>query len=158
MSINPDECCPKFDPAPWQNKSFEWSNKLFVKDKVCTLFYIPMNFGSVMKRINAKVCSADAETPEWLCLSEHTSKWNMNIYCEVTKEVPASEMTTLSGIFFSKVYEGNFKETSNWMKDYDKDTKVKGLEIEKTYMWYTTCPKCAKKFGHNYTVIIGKIK
>ena len=25
------------------------------------------------------------------------------------------------------------------------------------YMWYTTCPKCAKKYGKNYVVILGQI-
>jgi hypothetical protein len=35
--------------------------------------------------------------------------------------------------------------------------KSKGLNITKEYMWYTTCPKCAKKYGKNYVVIVGKI-
>jgi hypothetical protein len=25
------------------------------------------------------------------------------------------------------------------------------------YMWYTTCPKCAKKYGKNYVTIIAQI-
>ncbi len=25
-------CCPKFDPAPWDDKTFEWTNKKFIKD------------------------------------------------------------------------------------------------------------------------------
>jgi hypothetical protein len=24
------------------------------------------------------------------------------------------------------------------------------------YMWYTTCPKCAKVYGKNYVVILAK--
>ncbi|HZH72463.1 MAG TPA: hydrolase [Mariniphaga sp.] len=24
-------------------------------------------------------------------------------------------------------------------------------------MWYTTCPKCAKKYGRNFVVIVGKV-
>jgi len=24
-------------------------------------------------------------------------------------------------------------------------------------MWYTTCPKCAKKYGKNYVVIIAEV-
>ena len=158
MSTNQEECCPKFDPTPWQEARFEWNNKKFIKEKVCTFLYMPLNFGSVMKKINKKVTAANAENPDWLCLSDHTSKWNMNIFCEVDREVPNAENTTLSGKFYSKVYDGPFKETGNWMKDYIADAKAKGLEIEKYYMWYTTCPKCAKKYGHNYTVVIGKEK
>jgi NMD protein affecting ribosome stability and mRNA decay len=55
------------------------------------------------------------------------------------------------------VYEGDFRETAKWMKDYETYTNRKNLKIEKTYMWYTTCPKCAKKYGKNYVAILGKI-
>jgi len=151
------ECCPKFEPAPWDCKIFEWENKKFIKDKVCTLFYMPINFGSVMKRLNCKVEKAGAIMPDWLCLSEHTSRWNMNLYLAVDKEVPGAENVTLSGKFFSKVYEGPFKDTKKWCTDFKNDLKARGYETVKWYLWYTTCPKCAKKYGKNYVVIIGRI-
>jgi len=157
-NLNQAECCPKFDPKPWDDKVFEWENKKFIKDKVCTLFYMPMNFGNVIKRMNAKVEKAGANMPDWLCLSDHTSKWNMDIYLAVDKEVADAENISLSGKFLSKVYEGNFKETGKWMKDFQSFAKQKGFEIEKWYMWYTTCPKCAKKYGKNYVVFIAKIR
>lgn len=151
------ECCPKFDPAPWDDKIFEWENKTFIKDKVFTLFYMPMNFGSIMKRLKEKVTKADAGTPDWLCLSEHTSKWNMDIYLAVDKNISDAENVTFSGKFYSKVYEGPYKETGNWMKDFETLTKSKGLTTKNIYMWYTTCPKCAKKYGKNYVVIIAMV-
>jgi hypothetical protein len=152
------ECCPKFDPAPWDDKIFQWDNKRFIKDKVFTLFYIPMNFGSVMKRLDEKVRKAGARMPDWMALSDHTSKWNMDIYLAVDREIPDSENVELSGKFFSKVYEGDFKETGKWCKDFEGHAKNKGLEIKKWYMWYTTCPKCAKKHGKNYVVIINQVE
>ena len=36
------ECCPEFDPIPWDDKFFEWENKKFIKDSVLTIFYMPM--------------------------------------------------------------------------------------------------------------------
>jgi hypothetical protein len=33
-----------------------------------------------------------------------------------------------------------------------------GLEIRKWFMWYTTCPKCAEKYGKNYVVIVAKVE
>ena len=81
------ECCPEFDPAPWDDKLFTWYNKKFIKDKVFTIFYMPVNFGSVMKRLNRTVEKAGAKIPDWLCLSDHTSKWNMDIYLAVDKEL-----------------------------------------------------------------------
>ena len=151
------ECCPKFDPAPWDGKTFEWSGKKFIKDKVFTLFYMPINFGGVIGRMMKKIEASGAKCQDNLCLSDHTSKWNMDLYVAVDKEVANAENTTLSGKYFSKVYEGPFKDTGKWIKDFGADATKKGLALQKMFMWYTTCPKCAKKYGKNYVVIVGQI-
>lgn len=151
------ECCPEFNPALWDGKEFEWQNKKFVKDKVFSLFYVPINFGSVMKKIDAKIRGAGAIAQDGMGLSDHTSKWNMDLYVAVDKEISGAENVTLSGNFLSKVYEGNFKETGKWMKDFENYARGKGREVKKTFMWYTTCPKCAKKYGRNYVVIVAKV-
>ena len=151
-------CCPEFNPLPWDDKTFEWNNKKFIRDRVCTFFYMPVNFGKVMIRLNDKVTKAGAEMPDWLCLSDHTSGWNMDLYLAVDKEVPEAENVILSGNYYSKVYEGPFKDSGKWCKDYEKIAKSKGFNISKMYLWYTTCPKCAKKYGKNYVVIISRIE
>jgi len=151
------ECCPKFDPEPWDGKIIEWYNKPFIKDKVMTLFFMPLNFGAVMKRLNTKVEKAGAAMPDWLRLSHHISKWKMDIYLAVDKEVADAENTTLSGKFFSKVYEGPFRDSKKWGADFEKETKDRGFTLKRAYFWYTTCPKCARKYGKNYVVIIGNI-
>jgi len=43
------------------------------------------------------------------------------------------------------------------MKDFKVSAKAKGITLKKTYMCYTTCPKCAKKYVKNYVVVIGQI-
>ena len=48
---NEKECCPRFDPQPWDNKVFDWDNKLFVWGKVKTCFFMPLNFGLVIRRL-----------------------------------------------------------------------------------------------------------
>jgi hypothetical protein len=153
--MDANECCPRFDPKPWDGAEFEWKDKRFIKGRVRTLFYIPLNFGGVIKKLNAKTENAGAKVPDWMCLSEHVSKWSMDLYLAVDKEVPDAENATLSGRFISKAYEGPFKETGKWIKDFEAYAKGKGLAVKKQYMWYTTCPKCAKKWGKNYVVIIG---
>ena len=152
-----DQCCPPFNPALWDEKILEWDNKKFIKDKVRTLFYVPMNFGKVMKRMDKKVRKSGAQMPDSICLSDHTSKWNMNVYLAVDREIQGAENVAFSGKFLSKVYEGDFKETGKWCKDFESYAKGRGFEIKKWYMWYTTCPKCAKKYGHNYVVVLAKI-
>ncbi|OFY44344.1 MAG: hypothetical protein A2X18_01690 [Bacteroidetes bacterium GWF2_40_14] len=158
QSENEPICCPTFDPAPWDDKTFEWDNKKFIKDHVFTIFYMPVNFGGVIKRMDKKITSVGATMPDWLCLSDHTSQWNMDLYLAVDQEIPGADNRTLNGKFYSKVYEGDFRETGKWCKDYDEILKAKGLTCKKMYMWYTTCPKCAKKYGKNYVAIISLVE
>jgi len=104
-----------------------------------------------------KVEKAGADVPDWLCLSDHTSKWNMDVLLAVDREIEGAEKVTLNGKFFSKVFEGPYSDTGKWTEEYKKVVKERGFEILKWYMWYTTCPKCAKKSGKNYVVIICQI-
>jgi hypothetical protein len=157
MEKQEEICCPKFNPEPWHNTTFEWHNKLFIKDKVKTFFYMPLNFGAVMRRLDSLIKKNNAQIPDWLCLSDHTSRWNMDLYLAVDKRMNDVNIVELSGRFFSIVYEGPFKDTDKWCKDFEAKAKERQLNINKWYMWYTTCPKCAKKYGKNYVVIIGKI-
>jgi hypothetical protein len=151
-------CCPKFDPSPWEEKTFQWNNKRFIKGKVCTFLYMPLNFGSVITKLMNKVDKAQAGTPEKMVLSEHTSMWNMNMYVAVDKEIENEENITFSGKYLSKVYEGDFKDTGKWMADFQKFAESKRLKIKTNFMWYTTCPKCAKKYGKNYVVNIAEVE
>jgi hypothetical protein len=152
------QCCPPFQPEPWDAKKITFSNKRFAKDKVFCLFYLPITFGKTMKRLMAKLQKAQAECPDWLCLSDHTSKWNMDVYLAVDKDLPDTEMCTLSGQFLSKVYEGPFSDTGKWCEDFSQYAEREGVATDKLYHWYTTCPKCAKKRGKNYVVLLGEVK
>lgn len=156
--MDADTCCPKFDPALWQGRKLTWERKSFIKDRVFSVFYIPLNFGAVMTRLHEKVRAAGGAVPEYLCLSDHTSKWKVDVYLAVDKEIPAAENVTLSGRYFTRVYEGPYSDTGKWCKEFQSYTREQGMNIRKEFMWYTTCPKCAKKYGKNYVVILGQIE
>lgn len=155
--MSEEVCCPKINPETWDNKEFTWENKKFIKGSVFTMMYVPMNFGGVITKMMKQVDAAGRKLDSNLCLSDHTSKWNMNIYLAVDDDVPGADNVTLSGKFISKVYEGDFKDTAKWSEDFKAYAKSKNYQIKKWYMWYTTCPKCAKKYGKNYTVIIAQV-
>ncbi|MBN2430905.1 MAG: hypothetical protein JXQ27_05490 [Acidobacteria bacterium] len=154
--MNEEICCPRFEPAPWDVREFAWDNKRFIREKVSTFFYMPLNFGKVMKQLDEKVRQAGAEIPDWLCLSDHRSRWKMDVYLAVDKEIPDADNVNLSGSFFSKVYEGPYSDTGKWCRDFEALARSRERSIRKWYMWYTTCPKCAKKYGKNYVVIVGE--
>ncbi len=152
-----EECCPEFDPAPWDGKILEWENKRFVRDKVKTFFFIPLNFGSVITKLNEKVEKAGATIPDRLCLSDDTSRWNMDIYIEVPKEIPNAEHARLSGSFLTRVFEGPFQNTGQWCAQMAEWVRSKNKTIKRHLMYYTTCPKCAKHYGKNYVVILAQV-
>ena len=154
---NPDECCPQFVPDPWEDKTLTWENRRFVKDRVTSLFHIPLNFGAVMKRNAARIEAADADAETRVVLSDETSLWGADVYIEVDKEVPDAQMATLSGTFLSKVFEGPYSNMRQWIAEMSAHVKSQDKQLQKLYFYYTTCPKCAKKYGKNYVVLLAQI-
>ncbi len=151
-------CCPRFNPEPYDEKEHTWENKRFIKDKVFCLFHMPLTFGKAMVRCMKKIEQADAFTPEVpLGLSDHTSPWNMDLYIEVSKEVPGANNVLLNGRYLSKVFEGPYQETGNWCKQMKEWVESQGKTIKRWLMYYTTCPKCAKAYGKNYVVIFSEV-
>jgi len=153
-----DECCDRFNPEPWDKKVLNWKDKKFIKNRVRTFFYMPIGFGKVVAPLAEKIKQAGAAPDAQLMLCDHTSKWNMDVYVATSKEIPGEKNVTLSGRFLSKVFDGSFKDTGIWCKDFEAYAKKEGYKIDKWYMSYTTCPKCAKKYGHNYVVIVAEVK
>lgn len=158
MSKEKGICCPEFNPEPWNDKVLNWEDKKFIRERVRTFYYMPMNYGSVMKRIDKLFNKAGIEVSDQVSLSHHTSKWNMDIYIEADKEIPGADNHILNGKYYCRVYEGKFKDTGKWCKDHEEKAIKKGLRVTKWYMWYTTCPKCAKKYGKNYVAVIGEVE
>ena len=156
--ITPTGCCPPFDPTPWNDQIIEWYDKLFIKDKVFCILNMPVNFGKVITRIMSKADKHAVTVPDAMCLSDHTSAWNMDVFVAVDKKIPDAKNVKITGKFYCRVYEGDFRKTGEWISDFKKTSSEKHFSTGKMYMWYTTCPKCAKKYGKNYVVILSKIK
>ncbi len=149
-------CCPRFDPDPWDEKEIIWQDKLFVKDHVKSFFHIPINFSKVMTRNMEKIDAAEACEPQFITLSDESSLWGSELYIGVTKDVPNTKMEKISGNFLTKVFEGSYRDAPKWAKEMEKYVQKEGKEIKQMYFYYTTCPKCAKEYGKNYTVILAQ--
>ena len=150
-------CCPRFDPDPWHDKEITWEDKLFLKSHVRSFLHIPLNMGRVMTRNMKIIESADAATPESLMLSDEKSPWKSDIYIAIDKEVTGAETVKVSGTFLTKVFEGGYRNTGQWINEMTTFVKDKGNEMKKLYFFYTTCPKCAKAYGKNYSVLLAEI-
>lgn len=151
------ECCPRFDPQPWDETEFTWDSKRFVQDRVTSFLHIPLNFGAVMKRNIKPINDAEAFPGTVVVLSDENSLWGADVYIEVTKDIQGSNMASISGTFLSKVFEGSYRNMRNWIKEMEAFTESKGKSPQKLYFFYTTCPKCAKKYGKNYVAILAQV-
>ena len=152
-----DECCPRFDPQPWDETEFTWDRKRFVKDRVTSFLHIPLNFGGVMKRNLEPIQAAEALPETVLVLSDENSLWGADVYIEVTKEIEGANMASISGSFLSKVFEGPYRDMRKWIEEMRTFVQGKGKSPQKLYFFYTTCPKCAKKYGKNYVAILAQV-
>jgi hydrolase family protein len=156
---NPTGCCPRFDPQGWDNQELHFDNKPFVREKTRSLFHIPLNMGRVFKKTFEDMEAAGAYSDkDLIVLSHDLSPWSSEHLFSVKKEVPGHEFKSLSGDFFTKVFEGSFTEIPDWENEMNAYVKARHQETEKNYFFYTTCPKCAKVYGKNYVVAVAKIR
>lgn len=150
-------CCKRFNPEPWNDKEVNFGDRLFIKDHVISIFHIPLNYGKVMKRNMEKIERADAKAIEPLMLSDERSLWGLDIYIAVEKEVPGCKVVKMPGNFLSKVFEGSYGKIDTWIRKMNEFVRSKGKTTKKLYVFYTTCPACAKAYGKNYTVLFAEI-
>ena len=154
---NPGECCARFDPQPWDGKELRWQDKRFVKDRVRSFLHMPLNFGAVMTRNVGLIEAVGARPETMVVLSDENSLWGADVYLEVTKDIPGANMASISGTFLCKVFEGPYQNMRKWIEEMKAFVQSKGRGIQKLYFFYTTCPKCAKKYGKNYVAILAQV-
>ena len=157
-----DMCCPKFNTEPWDKKTHNWKNKLFIKDTVNQIFHKPLP-SSMKKTIGnmwekAQASKADPEIKEFILMATDPSPWKSELYMSVTKEVPDAENVKLSGTFLTKVFDGPYNAVPKWIKEMDEYVASQGKKTKKYYVYFTTCPKCAKIYGHNYAVFFAQVE
>lgn len=159
---NEDICCPEFNTAVWDEKTVTWEDKLFVRETIPQIMHMPLPgaFGKAVGKMWAEIEKAGAkvETKDFLMLAQDPSPWKSNLHINVTKEVPGLDNVKISGTFMTKVFDGPFQDVPRFIKEMETYVADKGESILDYYFYYTYCPKCAVKYGHNYIVIFAKIK
>ena len=150
-------CCPRFNPAPWQNKTHKWKNKLFIKNTLRCFFHIPLGMDKVMMKNMELINAAGAKNPENICIIDDRGLFASDLYVAVDRKVPGAQMASISGTMLSRVYEGGYGESEKWAKDMLAYVKNKGFAHKKLYFSYTICPACAKAYGKNYVVLFAEI-
>lgn len=163
MKQKEEVCCPEFDLEKWNEKTFHWDHKKFLKASLPTFFHIPLPsmIGSRIRKLmkhaeTSKVLPQNME--DVLLLFTDPNAFKSEIYLSVTADVPEARNTTLSGTFVGKVFDGAYRDMPQFIKRMESFLMGQHKKAEKYYVHYAYCPKCARKYGHNYMVLFAKVQ
>lgn len=152
-------CCPVFHPEFYDNNVFDLGEYKFIKDSTLSFLHIPLNMDRVFIRsILAIDQSKQAYNDRNLILSRDTGPFKSNHYFLTKGDVEGYTTEKIEGHYFAKVYDGKFKDIEYWLKDFRLRMTNLDQTLNEIFVFYTTCPICAKIYGHNYVVLFGKIK
>lgn len=156
-NINETDCCALPNIADWDKKVISFDNQKFIRMYTKSFLYVPLNMSKIMTALQktADDVAATMAPTEALILSRDISPWKAEQLYGVSKSVDGADNITLDGTFITKVYEGPYKNAGKWLKDLQAYAKELQKKVDKTYLFYTTCPKCAKHYGKNYVIVMG---
>ncbi len=158
ISDNATGCCPRFKPEGWDNQHLHFENKKFLRATTRSAMHIPWNMGRVFTRVQEHIeDDAAAHPAKEIVLSRDTSPWEAEHYFAVEKDVADEEMTTLSGDFITRVFEGPYRKAKDFAHDMEVAATATGKTAKRVFFFYTTCPKCAKAYGENYMVGVAEV-
>ena len=155
---NPTRCCPRFNPAGWDDQELHFKDKLFVRAKTRSFAHMPLNMGPVFRKTFKAIDDAGARSDDdFIVMSHELSAWSAEHLFSVGRQVAGQEMVRLSGDFITTVYEGPYKQVPRWHMEMLEKSKALGKGPNDVYFFYTTCPKCAKAYGKNYVVAVAQV-
>ena len=151
-------CCPRFNPEGWDGRHLVLRDKPFVRATTRGLLHVPLNMGTVFTRVQQHIEEAGAMDPDnYIVLSQDLSASEAEHFFAVTGDVPGEEMTRISGEFVTRVFEGPYRHAKNWVHEMEVAAESAGKTAKRVFMFYTTCPKCARALGKNYVVGVAEI-
>lgn len=157
--INETDCCAIPNIEAWDEKELEFQDQQFIRLHTRSLLYVPLNMGSIMKKLNEMASKYEVMMPakQVMILSRDLSPWKAEQLYRVTKPIDGADNVTLNGIFLTKIFEGPYKNAKTWYQAMQKIAVDSGRKNDSIYLLYTTCPKCSKHYGKNYTIGLVKV-
>jgi len=158
-----EECCPIFSTEKWDEKTFNWDNKPFIKASVPTFFHIPFPpmIGKQISRMNKLAEDSNKLDPnkeDILVLFADPHPFKSEIYLSVMAKVPEAKNISLTGTFMSKVFDGDYNAIPKFMKEMDIYLGSKNKKAKRYFVHYAYCPQCVQEKGHNYMVLFAEIE
>lgn len=153
MSDNETGCCPRFHPEKWGNLHLYFDKKLFLRATTHSVFHVPVDMGRVFQRVQDHLEAAGAFDPDdFMVLTNDLGAWTSEHFFAAKADVPDEEMVRITGDYVTKVFDGPYEQAKRWYGEMKRLAAEHGRTDGDIYFFYTTCPKCAKHYGHNYVV------
>lgn len=151
-------CCPVPNVQDWDRRTIELDQR-FIRQCTRSLFHVPMDMGRVMTSLSEQATAAGATMPpdHGMILSHDLSAWKAEQLYAVTSEVEGADNVVLEGTFASCVFEGPYGHAREWRDGLVDYARSIGREVSDVYFFYTTCPACAKHYGKNYVIVLGRL-
>ena len=156
---NTTGCCPRFHPEGWDRQSLHFKDKRFVRATTRSKDHVPIDMGEVFGRTFEAIMDAGAfDEAHPLVLTRDLSAEQGEHLFAVGGEVPDEEMVTLSGHYRTRVFDAPYEEAPVLIEGFRRDLAEEGEQPLESWIFYTTCPKCAEAYGHNYMVLVDKVR
>jgi hypothetical protein len=156
-----NECCLQFDPQPWDKATHEWKDKPFITETIPQFLHMPLPWMYTRTLVRmwekAKSLGIATDVKDFLLLAHDPSPWKSELYLAVTHETPGADVVKMTGTYISRVFDGPYSGVPKYITEMEGYLKSLEKKSKKHYFYFPTCPKCAKKFGHNYIVAVSKV-
>lgn len=160
MSGTENECCPLFELEKWDDQQHRWTGKPFLVETVPEFFHIPFrgNYPKAIRRMweRAQDAGAAPKRNDFLLLAHDPTAFKSELYMAVTEEVPGSRNENFTGTFYSKVFEGRYSDIRKFIHQMEESLDEQVI-AKKHFIYFPYCPECARKYGHNYIVIVSEL-
>lgn len=154
-----EPCCAPFDPAPFEDTVHAWHDRLFATAIILAVAHVPVGMTAAVTRLFRLAEAAGAIPPagDQLMLMHDPSPWRTELLVAVTKDVPGAAMERISGTFFTKVFDGPYRDVPKWIEATEATVAERGERAQRYFLRYAYCPKCVRKYGRNFCVVYAQV-
>lgn len=149
--------CPRLVREEWDMVEHQWDKKPFYALPYRSFFGLPTNLGRQTRAAVDLLYRRGllAEVPINFAVNEQT--FGGTLLIAINRNVKDLETRAMSGKFMSFFFAGKYTERAHWIRHVYRYGRANHLNFHELYIWYATCPVCAKKQGYAQVVIFGKI-
>lgn len=155
-------CCPLFQPQKWNDVQHMWNGKHFLVETIPEIFHVPLpgTYPKAIQRMwkRAQDAGVAPKPNEFLLLTQDPTAFKSELYMSVTGEVPGGTNVKFTGTFYSKVFEGRYSDIRKFIHQMEQSLDANRMFAKKHYIYFPYCPKCARKYGHNYIVVVSELE